>query len=111
MTDVVVVREWFPAIADLPSGERLAVAKVYLTENDTGQLEVHVYVAVERVPTLALRAVVLDKSLAAPYAPQSQPSTVNYDAGTLTIFRTSGCGCSHPLKRFRPFGRYGRVAR
>ena len=79
----------FPAAVKLTDGPTYSPAKV-----DTAGDIVRVWALVGREPTL----------VASFEAATLQPGTgkVLASSDAVEIVRRSGCGCSHPLKRFRP---------
>lgn len=97
----VVVRTVFPAEVVLPDGRLRTQALVKVTRE-------RVYVWHGERELILDEAHGLDsagiQALPLGYAMRATPLVFPLPAGTLTVNKGSGCGCSSPLKAWRPFG-------
>jgi hypothetical protein len=88
--------DMFPADVTLPDGTGLTGVRVLVTTSDM----VLIYSAEgERTLQAWAGAITGEATLANPYAPRfASESTIPTAAGTVTVIRGAGCGCSSPLK-------------
>jgi len=97
----VVVRNVFPAEVVLPDGSLKTQALVKVTRE-------RVYVWHGERDLIVDEAHGLDADglaeLPPSYAMRANALRIPLDGGTLTVNKGKGCGCSSPLKSFRPFG-------
>jgi len=92
-TMVQIALDVFPAKVTLPSGAMLDTARVYVADGD-----VLVYTAGLDEPALMLR-----RPLVGHEGNLKSGMSLQVEDGVVSVTRSKGCGCGHPLRWFNPW--------
>lgn len=105
-TDPVVLRDAFPSIVTLDGNLLARTARTVITRQ-----RVYVWIADGRTPSLIYSATYDPTGSVVPRynAPTGHRTTLITPDGNVLVDRQRGCGCSNPLRSWRPWKPY-RVA-